>query len=264
MAKRLSNSMRVLAGALFALAAAAPSWAVDGVVLIDMAKVGAAGGFPYRITQSGSYRLAGNLNIYTMGFTTNAIEVTSAVPGTTITVSLDLNGFGIYGNPVCDFNGQGDVTCTTQGGGNGIFADASSAVSVTGGAVRGMGNQGVMCLGFCRVEGMTVANNGGFGVSFGRGGLLTGSTVTLNRLGVASQNAVISGNVVQWNLGAGIGANNTTVQGNSIHGNGGAGLAGSGNAYANNHFGANAAGGAQVNPGNVQTAGNVCNGAACP
>jgi len=35
--------------------------AVDGTVLINQATVLAAGGFPYRITQSGSYRLSGNL-----------------------------------------------------------------------------------------------------------------------------------------------------------------------------------------------------------
>ena len=48
----------LLAGALLASSA----FAVDGVVLINQSTVTAAGGFPYSITQSGSYRLSGNLD----------------------------------------------------------------------------------------------------------------------------------------------------------------------------------------------------------
>ena len=37
------------------------AFAVDGTVLINQSTVTAAGGFPYKIMQSGSYRLSGNL-----------------------------------------------------------------------------------------------------------------------------------------------------------------------------------------------------------
>lgn len=61
------------------------AFAVDGITLINQATVNAAGGFPYAITQSGSYRLAGNL-----------VVPNTAANGIVISaddVSLDLNGF---------------------------------------------------------------------------------------------------------------------------------------------------------------------------
>ena len=77
-------------------------FAVDGVVLINQASVMAAGGFPYVITQSGSYRLSGNLT------------VPSGVDGIDINadnVTLDLNGFSIVGPVTC--NGTLDTTTTS-------------------------------------------------------------------------------------------------------------------------------------------------------
>jgi hypothetical protein len=63
-------------------------FAVDGVTLINQSIVTAAGGFPYTITQPGSYKLSGNLSVPT-GLT--AIYIT--VPK----VTIDLNGFSITG-----------------------------------------------------------------------------------------------------------------------------------------------------------------------
>lgn len=60
----------------------------------DQAKVNAAGGFPYRITQPGSYRLAGNL-VAPLGKT--GIDVSAGG-----SVSLDLNGFSISSAASCD------------------------------------------------------------------------------------------------------------------------------------------------------------------
>ena len=39
------------------------AFAVDGVTLINQSTVMAAGGFPYVISQPGSYKLAGNLMV---------------------------------------------------------------------------------------------------------------------------------------------------------------------------------------------------------
>jgi hypothetical protein len=64
------------------------AYAVDGVTLINQSTVMAAGGFPYKITQPGSYKLTGNLS------------VPNFVSGLQIAVSnvtLDLNGFTISG-----------------------------------------------------------------------------------------------------------------------------------------------------------------------
>ncbi len=62
------------------------AFAVDGTVLINQSTVTAMGGFPYTITQSGSYKLSGNL------------VVPSGLSGIVITVpnvTIDLNGFNI-------------------------------------------------------------------------------------------------------------------------------------------------------------------------
>lgn len=63
--------------------------AVDGVLEINQTIVMAAGGFPYSITQPGSYILTGNLAVSAAG--TNAINVMTAP------VTIDLNGFSISG-----------------------------------------------------------------------------------------------------------------------------------------------------------------------
>jgi hypothetical protein len=84
------------------------AFAVDGVVLINQASVMAAGGFPYKITQSGSYRLSGNL---TVPANTDGIDITVD------NVTLDLNGFTIKGQITCI--GQ-PVTSCTPGTGEGV------------------------------------------------------------------------------------------------------------------------------------------------
>jgi hypothetical protein len=72
------------------IAAAAPgAGAADGVVPIDQSKVLAAGGFPYKISAGGSYRLTGNL---TVSGAVDGIDVVTPDP-----VTIDLNGFTIAG-----------------------------------------------------------------------------------------------------------------------------------------------------------------------
>src|SRR5205085_8172012 len=80
----LSVSMMLL----FSLSA----FAVDGVVLINQASVIAAGGFPYTITQPGSYKLSSNL-IVPLG--KDGIDINAA------NVTVDLNGFSIMGAALC-------------------------------------------------------------------------------------------------------------------------------------------------------------------
>jgi hypothetical protein len=67
--------------------------AVDGVVLINQATVMAAGGFPYNITQSESYKLSGNLVV---SANVNNIVISAD------NVQLDLNGFTVSGPGTCD------------------------------------------------------------------------------------------------------------------------------------------------------------------
>jgi hypothetical protein len=100
-----------------------PVYADDGVVLINQSKVNAAGGFPYKITSAGSYRLAGNLTVTTA---VDGIDV-SAAP-----VTIDLNGFAIIGpaltGPSSAIQGSaGSLTVykgSLQGFNDGVFATA--------------------------------------------------------------------------------------------------------------------------------------------
>jgi len=61
-------------------------YAVDGVTLINQSTVNAAGGFPYRIMQSGSYKLSGPLS---------PLVNQSAIVISANNVVLDLNGFSV-------------------------------------------------------------------------------------------------------------------------------------------------------------------------
>ena len=83
--------------ALFALFCALEASASQGVVEINQADVEAAQGFPYVITESGSYVLTGNLTIDSSGRDAILIMVDH--------VTLDLNGFVIQGAE--DGNGIG-------------------------------------------------------------------------------------------------------------------------------------------------------------
>jgi len=87
---------RVLVVLAMALLSAC-AFAVDGVILINQATVIAAGGFPYKITQPGSYKLSGNLTMNTTAQgNLNGIDVAIAISSSN--VSLDLNGFTITVN----------------------------------------------------------------------------------------------------------------------------------------------------------------------
>jgi hypothetical protein len=102
MSNNRSRLTRVLAFAVFA----GNLYAVDGVVLIDQARAlagsitpGDAPGFPVTISQPGSYRLSGNLRVPSA----IGIEITAD------DVSIDLNGFAIFGNLELNSTGIVDI-----------------------------------------------------------------------------------------------------------------------------------------------------------
>jgi hypothetical protein len=70
------------------------AFAVDGVVLINQSSVIAAGGFPYVISQTGSYKLSGNL-IMNTSQSGNHLGSDLAIGIGASNVTLDLNGFTI-------------------------------------------------------------------------------------------------------------------------------------------------------------------------
>ena len=73
-------------------------FAADGQVLINQSTVMATGGFPYKITQPGSYKLSGNL-IRNTSSTPNYVGVGGPADVAILiganNISLDLNGFSI-------------------------------------------------------------------------------------------------------------------------------------------------------------------------
>lgn len=162
---------------LLALMASGPAQAVDGVIEINQVKAKVGGVtpgdtplFPVTISQPGSYRLTGNLDVTdasarppgTLAENTTAILVTAG------NVTIDLNGFTIKGPTVCSGSGS-TVTCSPTGSGRGI--DASGAgqigVAVMNGTVRGMGQEGVILTGGGggQVEKVLTQSNGGTAIA---------------------------------------------------------------------------------------------------
>src|SRR2546423_10858587 len=69
-------------------------FAIDGQVLINQSTVMAAGGFPYIISNAGSYKLSGNLTL-TTSTAGNYSGLDIAIGINSSRVDLDLNGFSI-------------------------------------------------------------------------------------------------------------------------------------------------------------------------
>ena len=120
-------------------------------------------------SQSGSYRLAGNLNVPDAA--TTVIEITAD------NVTLDLNGFAISGPNVCTPN---PTRCTYSGGsGIGIVAVgppgvvSPANVRVMNGVVRGMAGHGIRMMGDdTLVQNVVSVSNGGPGIVVGEGSVI--------------------------------------------------------------------------------------------
>lgn len=236
-----STRLALLVGALV-LVAAGPARAIDGVVLIDQAKVNAAGGFPFRITQAGSYRLAGNL-VAPLGKTGIDISAGSSV-------SLDLNGFSISSAGSCSPSGQ---NCTTPAFGQGTAAgvwvhDAGTgagAFSLSNGSVNGFPGFGVFVqvAGAVDIRGMQVFNNSFSGLMIsgsGQGGVSV-QTISGNRVWRNGHTGIYGGDLVIDNLVTANGNIGLSLQPTS--------------AYRGNHLAGNTYGAVS---GGFSLGGNVC------
>ena len=106
------------------------AFAVDGVVLVNHATVLAFGGYPYTITQPGSYRLSGNLAVPAGA---NGILIA------TDNVTIDLNGFAITGSSVAP--GHGIVAGTD------VPVQGYYNITVRNGTIERMGQDGIHLLG---------------------------------------------------------------------------------------------------------------------
>ena len=232
-------------GALVVLAlAAAPAYAVDGVVLIDEAAVAAGGitpadgpGYPVTISEPGSYRLSENLKV-PGGISGFWIETND--------VTLDLNGFSILGAN----------TAFTDG----IFIFGNN-VEVRRGTVRDFGRHGIFsrnagkCFDCTDAEGVRIVDvralgNGVNGIRLeSQGGLVEGCSAHTN--GNAGINAQGNGTLVK----------NSVARFNKTYGI----IGGSNSGYRSNVLTAN--NGGDLNPqviGGVNLGENLCGTAVCP
>ncbi len=199
--------------------------AADGVIEINQAIVEANGGFPYVISEPGSYKLSDNLTV--------PDENTSAIEVQADDVTVDLNGFAIIG-PVQCIAENGSVSCSPEGTGVGIQAQSDVFPTVVrNGSVRGMGFAGVR-IASGRVEGVRALENGSRGISSASGivrGCLAelngGAGIILSAPGSVVEHSialfngagggiVLGGGVVRGNASDSIGVVNGAVLGNWI------------------------------------------------
>ena len=129
--------------------------AVDGRIEINQASVTAAGGWPFVISNPGSYVL------------TSELRVDDGMDGIKIAadeVVIDLNGFAIRGSHVCE---PGNCTAGSTIGIEAISAGTFLAMrsTILNGHVRGFGGDCVFLGTDALVDGVVVSSCGGDGVS---------------------------------------------------------------------------------------------------
>ncbi len=195
----MSNRTNLLV--LFAAFSTA-AFAIDGVTLINQSTVVAAGGFPYVITQPGSYKLAGNLT----ATSTTAISITAPY------VTLDLNGFLIF--------------CTTCSGVPGIVS-TKPYTSISNGVVSGFGgavtstSYGIYLMGNGSSVDRVKLYNNGIGI-YATGRLSVTNTVAdSNQVGIDCQSAItVTGSQLTNNPVAGVIMIAGSITGNTFDNNG--------------------------------------------
>jgi hypothetical protein len=188
------TAVAILIGA--ALLFSAPVFAVDGVVLINQSTVMAAGGFPYKITQPGSYKLSGNL-VVSGGSDGIDIEASN--------VSLDLNGFTISGPNTCTGAGA-SLSCTRASGGYGIFAGPSTTTTIRNGSIVGF-DVGLSSNGRTLIDGIHANENYGTGiqiygldVTHPTTAVITNSDASFNGFdGIFGEDAIITKTTADYN-----------------------------------------------------------------
>jgi hypothetical protein len=201
------------------------AFAKDGVVSINQGTVMAAGGFPYKITQSGSYMLSGNLVV-----PANVDGIDISADG----VLLDLNGFTIKGPGTCNAASGPPTQCSGNSGfaeGILIFGDN---VTVRNGSVEGMA---VGVFGGSLIEEVHVSNNlegiqageavvrrctahnNSTGIELFSSGVAEANDVSRNQYGLDVQQGTAIGNSVNNNT-IGFQPRNSVYGSNSFQNNG--------------------------------------------
>ncbi len=172
----LLSTVTISALTLVALQATAD----DKTVLIDQAMIQAAGGFPYKITKPGNYRLTGNLHVPASA---NGIVIDAS------DVALNLGGF--------------QIECA--GGQNtGIFSDSSSTsysnLTIANGNVAGCWTGvDLSNMGNATVEGLTVSRYGVVGIEVNAGAIRKSSVTggsDPHSIGLGLSSGIVESNFV--------------------------------------------------------------------
>lgn len=145
MNRTMKTAVGSCAAALLVSAVPMMAKAVDGVILITQARALAGGitpgdapGFPVTLSQPGSYRLAGNLTVATANVNAIFVEADN--------VSIDLNGFTVFGPGKANGTAAGIASDQTDAPGGG-------AMTIMNGVVRDMGGAGIAIDSAAIVEG---------------------------------------------------------------------------------------------------------------
>jgi len=212
MYKQLSKSLIFLFLALLvSLCFGSFVYAVDGVIEINQPRALAGGvtsgddpGFPVIISESGSYRLTGNLTVE------NGDGIVIFVDN----VTVDFNGFSIIG----------------VGSGSRIGVLCShyyQNITLVNGSVCSMGSDGIwLSGGHGLVEKIHAVNNGGIGINVSVASIVSSCVAYGNSsYGISLYDGIVSGNTVKYNDDDGIHVDHTgTVTGNNVIGNKGYGI----------------------------------------
>jgi hypothetical protein len=204
---------KTLAGILLGVSLLLPAAAsaIDGQVLINQSTVMAAGGFPYTITQPGSYKLSGNLIVPA---NTGGVVITAD------RVTLDLNGFSISGPLTC--TGRPVTSCSGSTAGVGVFSN-NQEITVKNGFVEGMATEGVLLDGNGSLVEEVHASQNGSGISVSDG-IVRRCTADSNRGTGMIATGVLENNKAKGNGGDGIDGVHAVVRGNEAISNAGAGV----------------------------------------
>lgn len=191
------------------------AFAVDGTVLVNQSTVMAAGGFPYKITQPGTYKLSGNLVVSAAvtGIEIDADNVTVDLNGFTITDpsgtaisnGLAANGFPlahpgliVMNGTIVALNGIFNLDASLDGLNATIYPTVVHDVSIR----TSVGGDGIF-IESGRITNCTITSGfspvGANGIYIQDGGLVSGNTVSNYTTGIGGNNNSITNNVILGN-----------------------------------------------------------------
>jgi hypothetical protein len=177
-----------------------PAFAADGTTLINQSTVMAGGGFPYHITQSGSYRLSGNL------VATGGAMIISAA-----NVTVDMNGF--------------TISCASNCANLGVSSTATGTTLMNGSVTGFAGGTAINFTTSASKVDHVNASGSGTGIQSGGDLIVTYCNVSNNTYGVVVQasNLTLLSSAVSANAQDGVDVFSGLINGNTISGNGSGG-----------------------------------------